>query len=156
MDVVVDNWNIDIVGRQADIAIRATQAPPKSLYQRYLGPVELALFSSAVWGDTSESGLPLVGLTDDYSAIPMARWLVTDERTLLQKVNSPAALVQAVRSGIGASVIPVSIGRRYEDLVQRSDVLSELTLDAWFLAHPSMMRYQRFRVFETLMVEAFS
>ncbi len=144
LDIVLDNWNLDLTGRQVDVAIRAAPAVPKSLFKHHLGLIRWAVYAPLDAEDhVDPKTLPFVAFTEEYTGHPMARWMDAEADNVVFKVNSPAGLLQAVRAGIGASLIPTVLGRRLPEIKQVSEPIPDLDMDGWFLAHRHVMRYPR-------------
>ncbi len=155
MEIELDlsNRNLDLTRREADIAVRATLAPPESLLGRKLATLPYAVYAAPSLlkrGKTPElRALPWIGYDERLAMIPAARWL---ERALHDidirprlRVDSLAAMLRCALAGAGAAVLPVFAASQEDGLVRITDIVPEISNDLWALSHPDLRGNARVR-----------
>lgn len=144
IELDLSNRNIDLTRREADIAIRATLAPPESLLGRKLATLTTAVYAAPSLlrrGKSPElAALPWIGFDERLANLPAARWL---ERTLPDirprlRVDSWAAMLRCALVGAGAAVLPVFAGSQERGLVRITEVIPGVGNDLWALSHPDL------------------
>jgi len=133
--------------READVALRVSQAPAEHLVGRRVGKIALCAYAHADLARTGVAAIPWI----DWSA---ADWPNSITRRARERLGStgPIALevntyllqVEAVRQGVGASVFPCILGDSLPDLV-RLDEPQIPPHDLWVLTHPDLRRSPRIR-----------
>lgn len=153
LNFILDNSPLNLVRRDADIAIRAAADPPDGLVGRRVASIRWAVYGRAagVSGNPEVDDLPTrswVALGDDLADLRTLRPIFEDtpaERIVL-RVNSVPALEQAVALGIGIGYLPCFSGERHPEL-SRLGPPTEPVGDLWLLTHPDLRRSTRVRLF---------
>jgi DNA-binding transcriptional LysR family regulator len=152
LDVIVSNASLNLSKRDADIAVRATLAPPEALVGR-----RVCALAWGVYGPKHLVGRDFadilserwVGLGDNLSHIPQARWMdreISPNRVVM-RVNTILGLAEAIEAGVGVTVLPCFIGNQRPALARLSDPVSELGASLWLLTHPDLKASARVRAF---------
>src|SRR5258705_2854677 len=153
MEIELDlsNRNLDLTRREADIAVRATLAPPESLLGRKLATLPYAVYAAPSLLKRGKTpalrALPWIGHDERLASLPAARWL---ERTLpgmraRLRVDSLTAMLRCALAGAGAVVLPVFAGSQERGLVRITDVIPGVGNDLWALSHPDLRGNARVR-----------
>jgi DNA-binding transcriptional LysR family regulator len=169
MTLILDDGELDLSMRQADVAIR--MAPPRQpdLIQRQLMRVHVHLFALQAY--LEESGTPnapeelenhrLIIFGEDAPRLPASsvNWLLElvrgherQPRALL-RVNNIYGIYRAVKSGIGIASLPDYMVREDKDLVRVLPALEGPGIDAYFV-YPEVLRHsKRIAVFREFLIK---
>ena len=161
LDIVVSNASLNLSKRDADVAVRATLAPPETLVGR-----RVCALAWAVYGPPHLVGMDFVeilgqrwiGLGDNLAHIPQARWMEQEvpPQRVVMRVNTILGLAEAIEAGVGVSVLPCFIGDVLPALARLSDPVSEIGASLWLLTHPDLKASARVRAFMDHAWEALS
>lgn len=161
IDVAVSDTDYDLARRQADLALRATPAPPEYLAGRRIVRLPWFVYGSAAY--LEQRGTPrsiqdladhdLVGGSESFRRLDVFDWLHRSfprERIVAtaNELNSIAALVT---SGLGLGVLPVDQQR--PGLVRLFAVEPAFFSQLWLLTHPDLRRVARLRAFSDHLFE---
>ncbi|MCE6957811.1 LysR family transcriptional regulator [Cereibacter sphaeroides] len=145
LDVVTSDEALNLSKRDADVAIRATEAPPEALVGRRAARIGWALY-----GPRESGAIPTwAALNDAFSGLKVVkaeRREIPPER-LVYRLNSLVGLAEAIAAGIGVGHLPCFIGDGRADLIRLSDPIPEYAADLWLLTHPELRHSARVRVF---------
>ncbi|MCE6949699.1 LysR family transcriptional regulator [Cereibacter sphaeroides] len=145
LDVVTSDEALNLSKRDADVAIRATEAPPEALVGRRAARIGWALY-----GPRGSGAIPTwAALNDAFSGLKVVkaeRREIPPER-LVYRLNSLVGLAEAIAAGIGVGHLPCFIGDGRADLIRLSDPIPEFAADLWLLTHPELRHSARVRVF---------
>ncbi len=151
IELDLSNRNLDLTRREADIAVRATLAPPESLVGRKLVTLPYAVYTAPSLlkrGKTPElHALPWIGYDERLANVPAALWLkraMPDLRARL-RVDSLAAMLRCALAGAGAAVLPVFAASQEGGLVRITGIIPDIGTDLWALSHPDLRGNARVR-----------
>lgn len=162
VEVAVADTDYDLARRQADLALRATSAPPEYLVGRHVLRVPWFIYGSNSY--LQERGTPkamselgahdLVGADESLRRLPAFEWLHASyprERIVAtaNQLNTIAALITA---GLGLSALPADQQRR--GLVRLFALEPAFTSDLWLLSHPDLRRVARIRALSDHLLES--
>ncbi|SIT17322.1 transcriptional regulator, LysR family [Gemmobacter megaterium] len=143
---------------EAHVAIRAGSVPedPDNVVQSF-GGIEAALFASRKYAETH--GLPqgpegfarhrFVGIEGDGTRAPFYRWMsqhVDPDRVTFRGTES-AALLAAVRAGMGIGFVSLHEAAGCTDLVQVMPSRSEWNAPLWLVTHVDLHRTPKVQAF---------
>lgn len=140
VELVIDNRNLNLTRREADVAVRPTQAPPPHLFGRRAASLAVAVYGPAALAEQPLEGLPWIGWEEGTGPTSYLEWL---QRSVPQarRVFRTASLLgqaQAAAAGLGAAVMPCFLGEAM-GLARLTPLLPELASDLWLLT-PSEIR----------------
>lgn len=141
---------LSLFKRDADIALRITQAPPEGLWGRRLTPVAMAPYAQRAWWSTRSTEAPWPWIISDEEAAqtPLGRWeraqIPAAQRAL--EIGQRAFLAHAVRAGFGVGLLPCAIAETDPALVRVGEVMRDLLPELWLLTHPELRAQARVRV----------
>jgi len=158
LDLMISSQELNLTNREADIAIRITNDPPENLIGRRIIRYTKSIYASQEYIDThdfkNKSSLNWIGW-DDTSQSP---WWVQEtdfeDVSLRHKFNNEYVQIEAVKAGMGMTMLPCFMGDAEKDLVR---VLPEINLpsyEIWLLTHPDLRNSARVRVFTKFVAEA--
>ena len=160
VDVTVAEASLSLTRREADIAIRLVAEPPDNLVGRALAGLAFAPYGAATvvdgLGATPAAEACWAGLDESFDHTVMAQWLkntVAAER-IVYRVNSVAALVEAVRVGLGFGLLPCALADRMSELRRLGPPIADFGIRMWLLTHRDLRLMGRVRAFLDFMAAA--
>ncbi|MGL5362266.1 MAG: LysR family transcriptional regulator [Bosea sp. (in: a-proteobacteria)] len=157
LDIVIGNQALNLSRRDADVAVRASDAPPETLVGRRVATLAWAIYGSAA--DTTL--LPAsacnaeifernwVTLGDQLGHIKASRFVrerVAPERVAL-KTSAVLGLAESIESGMGIGPLPCFIGDTRPGLVRVMPPNPDFATGLWVLTHPDIRHAPRVRAF---------
>lgn len=157
LDIVLGNQALNLSKRDADIAIRASDAPGETLVGR-----RIATLSWAIYGRAAEAPIPddgdgpaslflrdWVALGDQLAHVKAARYVrekVAPERIALRS-SAVLGLAEAVEQGIGIGPLPCFIADQRPALIRLLPHDPDFSTGLWILTHPDIRNAPRVRAF---------
>jgi DNA-binding transcriptional LysR family regulator len=143
IELVAEARNLHLTRREADIAVRLARPDAGAALARRIGRLDYAIYAPRR-GTTA--GLPWITYEEGLGHLPQARWIaaraVPGEPVPL-RVNDAEAILQAVHSGLGKSLLPCFVGegdRRLKRIGASGAVLSR---EIWLLVHRDLRAQAR-------------
>ena len=151
VDVSPGHGAADLNRREAEIAIRATKAPPEASFGRKICPFRFALYSSPDYVETA----PERPLTEyPFCLIEgTVNWLIPtiwkskeqgEDRAVFQ-CRASRAVQNAAAEGMGLTFLPCYVGDADSRLIRVSDPIEDLDMHLWVLTHPDLRNTARVR-----------
>jgi DNA-binding transcriptional LysR family regulator len=140
---------VSLTRRDADLALRATPRPPEHLVGRHLGTIRfVACVGRAMPAARRRKPLEAqewIGADEGMPEHPSVRWRRRQlpRATPAVLVDSISAVVDAVRAGLGAGVLPMFMLEREPDLIALGEPLDGCASELWLLAHPESRHLRR-------------
>ncbi len=164
--LLLDDADLDLAMREADVAIRMHPPRQPDLIQRHIATFGWKVCGSADY--LKHAGIPqrvedldqhrLIIYGDYHPPIESVNWLAeagrrpgTPRRVSIE-VNSLPGMLQAVRSGLGLAALPDYMGPELADLIE---VLSELKaprIESYFVYPEEMRNSKRVSVFRDFLI----
>ncbi|MFA6967149.1 LysR family transcriptional regulator [Bosea sp. (in: a-proteobacteria)] len=157
LDIVIGNQALNLSKRDADVAIRASDAPAETLVGR-----RLATLTWAIYGRTGDTAKPAEGepsaslfardwvaLGDQLGHLKAARYVrdkVAPERIAL-KSSAVLGLAEAVEQGLGIGPLPCFIADQRPTLARLLPPDPDFSTGLWILTHPDIRNAPRVRAF---------
>lgn len=162
LDVAVSNQLFNLTRREADVAIRPSNAPPENLIGRPLTAIGQAVYghrSLNLTPGTSIKSLasqPWIGAGSRLQDSALDQWM--DKHALktacVYRVDTLVNILSAVRSGMGLAVLPCYLADEDPDIIQLTNPIPELEYGLWFLMHPDLRGVVRIHAFMDFLTEA--
>jgi DNA-binding transcriptional LysR family regulator len=159
LDFVIDNRPLNLSRRDADVAIRAASDPPETLVGRRIGTIAWSAYASKSFvarhkldpNDPASflaPGKPWIGMSYPIHAMSPTKWLEDNipSESFVAKVSAVSAVQDAIRSEIGAGILPCFMGARDPALV-RINLTPKADSGLWVLTHPDLKKAARVRAF---------
>ncbi|MEM8793847.1 MAG: LysR family transcriptional regulator [Pseudomonadota bacterium] len=151
--LISDARSLDLMQRDADIALRPTSSPPDHWVGRKLLPIDCAVYAhESHWTEVQD--LPAdqqrwVALDDELYRSPMSQMTRArkPQEAPTTVVNTVMGAYDMVRSGLGVGALPCYLGEGEPELVRLHDADDDFTWDLWLLAHPDVRRSARVHAF---------
>lgn len=167
VSIVLDDGELDLAMRQADVAIRMMPPRQPELIQRHLVTMHYHLFAAPEYLErhgTPQSvedldRHPLVVYGED-ARLPVANvnWLLEigrppgQPRNPVLKVNSIYGIFRAVQAGLGLAALPDYLSREADNLVHVLPELRGPSFDAYFVYPEELRHSKRIGVFRDFLV----
>jgi DNA-binding transcriptional LysR family regulator len=154
IELLVDNRQLDLLRREADIAIRATRPVEEDLFGRRIAETAWALYACPKYlTDRREPVSPFEGhsfIGWDTSAVAAAATWLTDtvsNEAIVYRSSSLINQMMAVKAGIGMALLPCYLADMEPDLVSVSGPEAALTRELWLITHKDLRSTARVRAF---------
>ena len=168
LTLLIDDQELDLGMREADIAIRVTAPRQPDLVQRHLMTIRFHIYGSQEYlsrrgdpkmvEDLNDHDLIIYG-TATRPPIQEINWLLAvgdprpgDRRAIL-RVNNQYAIYRAVRSGLGLAALPDYIVERDVGLVRVLPDISGPTAEAYFVYAEELRHSKRVAAFRDFLLE---
>ncbi len=156
LDIVLANQALNLSKRDADVAIRATDAAPETLVGRRAARIAWALYGrrsefqeAGPLGPAELTARRWVTLGDHLAGLKVVqaeRRLLAPER-IVYKLNGVLGLAEAIEAGVGIGHLPCFVGDARPELRRLEAPQPDFAADLWLLTHPDLRRSARVRVF---------
>jgi DNA-binding transcriptional LysR family regulator len=167
LTLLLDDSELDLAMREADVAIRMTQPRQPDLIQRHLMSVQFHLYGSVDYlkrrgipqtvEDLAEHDLIIYG-KDSRPPIQEINWVTTlgepalgEGRVVLQ-VNNQYAIYRAVRSGLGLAALPDYMVDENLNVVRVLPDLEGPRAESYFVYAEELRHSKRISVFRDFLV----
>lgn len=152
LDLVLAEETLNLC-RDADVAIRASDAPPPSLIGRRLATINWALYGTRDHVGRPVAECPWVCPGEGVAGgrfTAFARARVAPENLALT-INTVLGLREAIEAGCGIGPLPRWDADRVPGLVRLSENQPELSSSLWILTHADLRHAPRVRAFMDVM-----
>ena len=165
IELHLSNHAEDLLGQQADVAVRMVRPSQAAIVAKRVGVVRLGFFATSGYlarhgspGSMAElAGFALIG--PDREAGDLRRFrdagLDAEHRGFALRTDSHLAQLAAIRAGVGIGVCQVGIARRHPDLVRVLPAFAP-GLETWVAMHEDLRQVARVRVTFDHLVAALS
>ena len=159
IDLAITSSHLELARREADLAVRVTQAPPDASLGRRLCRFAVGFYASREYLEKNPHGR-----FDDYDwlitqgsieRLPPSVWSQGNRqqaRVIMTSDNS-RMLVQAAEAGLGVIPLPCFWGDGFTGLVRVVEEPDEMQWDLWLLTHPDLRKTARVRALMTYLHE---
>lgn len=164
--LLLDDSDLDLAMREADVAIRMHAPKQPDLIQRHLASFGYKVCASPAY--LKRFGVPqraeeldahrLIVWGEYRPPVDQVNWLADagrrpgSPRRAAVEVNSATGMLKAVQSGLGIAALPDYMGRELDGLLQVLPDLKPPRLDAYFVYPEEMRHSKRVAVFRDFMV----
>lgn len=155
LELLVDNRQLDLLRREADIAIRATRPVEGDLFGRQIAETAWALYASPRYLSSRPNvtvapfeGHSFIGW-DTVAVAAAAKWLAdtVPGEAIVYRSNSLINQMMAVKAGIGMALLPCYLGDQESDIISVSGPAAALTRELWLITHKDLRNTARVRAF---------
>ena len=167
VSLVVDDSELDLSMREADVAIRMSPPRQPDLIQRHLVSVPMHIYAAPEYikkygtpqkpEDLDEHRLIVYG-EDARPPVPGVNWLLEAgakpgrERRPILAVNNIYAMLRAVHSGLGLAALPDFIAGEHTELVRVLPELAGPPVEAYFVYPEELRTSKRISVFRDFLL----
>ena len=150
LTVLASNDTLNLSRREADVAIRISDAPTETLVGSRVAEQRAAVFASHAYAqalaDTPERRLDWIRFLHWPGPPETVRQAWPDLRIALT-VDDMVAAAGAARAGIGATRMPCFLGDGDPELTRLPGIEPFSYPSVWVLTHPDLKRIPRIRIF---------
>src|SRR6201996_8098084 len=166
VSLLLDDAELDLAMREADVAIRMTAPKQPDLVQRHLLTMQWHICASPEY--LKRHGVPqrvedldshrLVLFGGHHPPVPEVNWLADagrrpgHPRRALLDVNSTQAVLLAIRSGLGIGALPDFVVNESPDLVRILPELKGPKVDVYFVYPEELRNSKRVAVFRDFLL----
>jgi DNA-binding transcriptional LysR family regulator len=166
MTLLLDDNDLDLAMREADVAIRMHPPKQPDLVQRHLLAIQWQVCASPDY--LKKHGVParaedldahkLVLFGDYHPPVQDVNWLADagrrpgNPRRALLEVNSTQAMTLAIRSGLGIGALPDYVMSENQDLVALLPDLKPPKIDVYFVYPEELRNSKRVAVFRDFLL----
>ena len=159
LELVLDNQNISLSKRQADVAVRPTLNPPETLVGRKICDIAFAPYRAKTLAAPPRQDLsmmPWVTVDDSLSHLASDKWFrrTLPHARITMRSNSLQGLLMAAEAKIGAAILPCFMGDTSGSLHRLGDPIAECRSALWLLTHEDLRHTARVRAFLDFMADA--
>jgi DNA-binding transcriptional LysR family regulator len=144
VELIAEGRNMSLSRRETDIALRLSrpEGGGPALAKR-IGRLDYAVYGPR---RCSAERLKWITYEEGSSHLPQARWIAANagaSEIAPLLVNDAEAIIQAIRAGLGKSLLPCRIADRDDGLqrLDRSEVV--LSREVWLLTHRELRHHAR-------------
>ncbi|WP_091960514.1 LysR family transcriptional regulator [Marinospirillum celere] len=143
LDIAVSNQPLNLTRREADVAIRASKAPPDHLVGRKLVDIGMAVYGRRAdfkEGVGELKDLAWVGPGARLLDQPLRDWMFEQgyDHHCQFRVDTLIGMLNGIKAGLGVAVLPCYLGDHEPELIQLTDPIEPLSYQLWFLFHPDL------------------
>ena len=165
--LVVDDSELDLSMREADVAIRMSPPRQPDLIQRHLLSIPSHIYAAPEYvrkhgtpqkpEDLDKHRLIIYG-DESRPPVPNANWLLeagtkpAQERKPILAVNNDYAMLRAVLSGLGIAALSDFMAGEYADLVRVLPELAGPPVEAYFVYPEELRSSKRINVFRDFLL----
>ena len=167
VSLVVDDSELDLSMREADVAIRMSPPRQPDLIQRHLVSVQVHIYASSDY--IQKHGMPqrpedleehrvIVYGEDARPPVPGVNWLLEvgtkagqDRRPILT-VNNTYGMLRAIMSGLGLAALPDFVANEHSGLVRVLPEVSGPPNEAYFVYPEELRTSKRISVFRDFLL----
>jgi DNA-binding transcriptional LysR family regulator len=162
VEVLVGNAPLNLARGEADIAFRATLAPPENLFGRKIAQVAWAIYGRRDdflgWQPRLEDLYEQKWASYGSSLKGLRAFAFIEERVearnIIYRADSVLGVASALCAGGGVGFLPCMHGDLVPSLVRVSAVQPEVYDELWILTHPDIRKSGRVYAFMTHCAEA--
>jgi DNA-binding transcriptional LysR family regulator len=160
IDLAITSSHLELARREADLAVRVTQAPPDASLGRRLCRFAVGFYASREYLRKNPHGkfedydwLITQGSIERLPPMIRNRGVGRRPRVVMTSDNSQL-LVRAAEAGLGVIPLPCFWGDGHTKLVRVVDEPDEIPWDLWLLTHPDLRKTARVRSLMTYLHDA--
>jgi len=152
---LTDYSALDLVRREADIAVRLTRPQEDTLVARKVGEIAIAPYAAESYlarrgqpdPASGFAGHEVIGYADAAAKWPEARWVgeVGTSARVAVRCNSLLSVVAAAAAGVGIGLMPCFMGDREPGLRRLMPPVPSLQRDIWLVVHRDLQHNARVR-----------
>ncbi len=166
LELVADPRHLNLVQREADVAIRPSPFAAADVHQRALGAMRFGLYASEAYlerrgtpdFESGAEGHDVVALTDDMNGVVDYEWLprITGRARVVVRTNGREPLATMALAGVGLACLPRALGDAMPGLKRLRPALAAPERTLWMGVHRSVRTIPRVRATLAFVAERFA
>jgi DNA-binding transcriptional LysR family regulator len=139
LELIAEPRNLSLTRREADVALRLARPETGAALARRIGRLDYAVYGPR---RRKRGNLAWITYEEGLSHLPQARFIAAQEQAIAPLLlNDAEAIVQAVRAGLGKSLLPCFVGDHERGLTRLGRVV--LARDIWLMVHRDLRAQAR-------------
>lgn len=165
IDVNIDNRDVNLLRREADIAVRLARPQQPDLICRKVGSIQFGLYASEAY--VQRYGIPAnpaqlkhhfhIGFDEHTAQTPQVKYLESlfGQDRVRHRSNSHMEILEATRAGIGCGVFCCFLAAQHRDLrrILRQQIYHDREI--WLVTHADVHRSARIRTLFDCLIDWF-
>lgn len=161
LEILADLRYFSLMKREADIALRLgrpNQDTGAAVLARHIGNMDYEAYAAAHLAPREANALPWISYDESMTQLPQAKWMQQvatresnqrkddeSDRLAPMAFNDPEAILEAVRLGLGKSLLPAALvkGNKEFRRLKNADWPPMPSREIWLLTHPDQRRLAR-------------
>jgi len=155
IELIVDERSLSLARREADIALRLARPKDSGLVTRRVATMGYGFYATPAYlKRAKKDGFDFVGFEVNPPDIPEVAWLrqAAGDRPIAFRSNSRMALIEAVRAGLGISILPHYAAKGLAHVALEGGP-EKMTRELWLLVHRDLKDAPRFRAVIDFLIE---
>ncbi len=142
IELVIDNRNLNLTRREADVAVRPTKAAPPHLFGRRAARLTAAVYGPATFAGKPLAALPWIGWEEGTGPASYLGWRQREVPGARRVFRSASLLgqAQAAVAGLGVALMPSFLGGSLPGLQRLAPPVEALDSDLWLLTPAELRR----------------
>lgn len=141
VELVGTQENLSLTRREADIALRLARPGSGSFLARRIATIGYGVF---VRRGHEAADLPWIGYDETLADLPEARWFAEREgEPMLVRASDYETIYQAVKTGVGRGLLPLTFGHRDASLVTLPVKGTLPSRELWLLVERQVRQIRR-------------
>jgi DNA-binding transcriptional LysR family regulator len=163
VEFVTSDRYLDLTKGEADVALRSGDTEDELIGRKIADSIWAVYASHAYIEQHGKPDRPedldrhrIVSLDESMNRHRLVAWLnsVAPNATVVARNNSILGLLQAVKSGLGVSALPIPMAEQHYELVRLFGPVAELSRSWRLLTHPDLRRTRRISLFFDYIIES--
>jgi DNA-binding transcriptional LysR family regulator len=143
IELIAESRNLHLTRREADIAVRLARPEAGAALVRRIGQLDYAVYGPR---RRAAGDLPWITYEDGLSHLPQARWIAAQAQPrgpAPLRVNDAEAILQAVRAGLGKSLLPCFVAEAAKGLKRIGGSKAVLSREIWLVVQRELRSQAR-------------
>ena len=159
LELIIDNQNINLSKRQADVAVRPTRNPPETLVGRRIADIAVAPYATKAYmkGRAEDlAGLDWLSVDESMAHLAAAKWFrdTLPGASVVLRANSLFGLLHTCAAGMGAALLPCFMADNHKRLQRIGEPIHDAGTILWLLTHEDLRHTGRVRAFMDFMARS--
>ena len=163
VELIIDNRQLDLARREADVALRATRPSEPTLFGRKIAEMEWTIYGSGDYLGSRGTPASLADCAghdfigwDQGADTAAARWLAerVPEEAIVFRSSSLINQLGAAAAGMGLAVLPCYLADAEPAVHRVLPPIAPLTRELWLISHQDLRQTARIRAFFEFIAEA--
>lgn len=147
LEVTISSRLASLSKRDADIALRPTNAPPNNLEGKRVCGVAFDAYRSKSTLENSDLNWISTDDATTHSSVYQWRQQYFPDSQASVRFDSLLGMLEAAKAGLGTAILPCYMADIEPSLVRLDQSIPNMELGLWLLTHPDSYRSQRVKTF---------
>ncbi len=152
LELIIDNQNVNLSKRQADVAVRPTRNPPETLVGRRIADIAVAPYATKAYmkGRAADPAtLDWLSVDESMAHLAAAKWFrdTLPDANVVLRANSLFGLLHTCAAGMGVALLPCFMADNHKRLQRIGEPIHDAGTILWLLTHEDLRHTGRVRAF---------